>query len=139
WLLEHKPQADDEANGHQVVTTNGKPLDLAALESLLGTSDREIMVDIIQEFVSAARESWTGVHGCAESSDHLALTRAAHGAKGEARNAGALYLGDLYERLESIARHNDRSEVAELLAAIPIELQRVETFADEFIAGRTLQ
>jgi len=113
---------------------NGEPLDITRLEALLGGADRRIVLDIVKEFVNAARESWEQVEGCAKSQDTGALTRMAHGAKGEARNAGAAHLGDLYEQLERTAKRNQMAEIPALLTAIPVELTRVEVFVRNLLS-----
>ncbi len=109
-------------------------LDLNALHELLGSNDRHIIVDVVQEFVLSARESWADVQGQVARKDANGLTRAAHGAKGEARNAGAVALGDLYEELESIAKNDNFEGVDPMLSAIPAELSRVQDFVDRFVA-----
>jgi PAS domain S-box-containing protein len=110
-------------------------LDLKVLHELLGSDDRHIIVDVVQEFVLSAQESWAEVQGQAARKDASGLTRAAHGAKGEARNAGAVALGDLYEELESIAKNDNFEGVEPVLSAIPAELSRVRDFIDRFVAG----
>jgi HPt (histidine-containing phosphotransfer) domain-containing protein len=106
-------------------------IDISVLEDLLGTSDREIVADILHEFIGAAQESWSEVQLSAKTGDGAAVVRAAHGAKGEARNAGAVMLGDLYEELESLATSGDQDGMDRLFATIPKELRRVEHFARE--------
>lgn len=111
-----------------------EPVDIAQLEALLGGADRRIVLDIVKEFVSAAKESWEQVEGCAKLKDTGALTRMAHGAKGEARNAGAAHLGDLYEQLERSAKRNQVADIPALLDAIPVELTRVEVFVRNLLS-----
>jgi len=114
---------------------SAEALDLRVLQGLLGSEDRHIIVDVVQEFVLSARESWVEVQGQAARRDANGLTRAAHGAKGEARNAGAVALGDLYEELERIAKNDNFEAVAPVLSAIPAEIGRVQDFVDRFVAG----
>jgi PAS domain S-box-containing protein len=112
-------------------------LDLNVLHELLGSDDRHIIVDVVQEFVLSARDSWAEVQGQAARKDANGLTRAAHGAKGEARNAGAVALGDLYEELEHLTKNDNFEAVEPVLSAIPAELGRVQDFVDRFVAGVT--
>jgi len=119
----------------QAAKPNSAAVDLSVLQDLLGSADQTILAEIIKEFVSAARDSWRDVESCAARRDADGVGKAAHGAKGEARNAGAILLGDLYEALERNALRNGLEDTADLLSAIPVELQRVENFADNFIAG----
>jgi signal transduction histidine kinase/CheY-like chemotaxis protein/HPt (histidine-containing phosphotransfer) domain-containing protein len=112
-------------------SSNGEAIDMSMLEHLLGTDDQEMIADIIMEFLSAAQESWREVQDNARKRDAGELSKAAHGAKGEAKNVGAVCLGELYEELEQTAKQKGLAGVEGLLAAIPAELQRVEVFAKE--------
>jgi HPt (histidine-containing phosphotransfer) domain-containing protein len=117
------------------MTAGAEALDLKVLQELLGSDDRHIMGDIVQDFALSARESWAEIQAHAALKDTDSLTRAAHGAKGEARNAGATALGDLYEELEHIATNRNFEAVEPVLSAIPAELIRVQEFVDRFVAG----
>jgi PAS domain S-box-containing protein len=117
------------------VRAGSEALDLKVLQELLGSEDRHIIVDVVQEFVLSAKESWIEVQGQVARRDAHGVTNAAHGAKGEARNAGAVALGDLYEELERIAKNDNFEAVEVVLAAIPAELNRVQDFVDRFVAG----
>lgn len=110
-------------------------LDIKVLQEILGSEERRIIVDVVQEFILSARESWAEVQGQVARRDVSGLTKAAHGAKGEARNAGAVALGDLYEELEHIAKNDNFEAAAPLLSAIPAEISRVQDFVDRFVAG----
>jgi CheY-like chemotaxis protein/HPt (histidine-containing phosphotransfer) domain-containing protein len=110
-------------------------LDIKVLQELLGSDERHIIVDVVQEFVLSARESWAEVQGQVARRDVSGLSKAAHGAKGEARNAGAVVLGDLYEELEHVAKNDNFEATTRLLSAIPEELSRVQNFVDRFVAG----
>ncbi len=126
----HLPRAKPEPKRN-----DSAAVDLSLLENLIGTSDQNVLSEIMGEFLAAADESWREVQVSAEKRDPVEITKAAHGAKGEARNVGAVALGDLYEELEHNARQSDLSGLDALMTAIPRELQRVRSFASE-IASR---
>ncbi len=109
---------------------NAAPLDVHMLGELLGSDDRVMIAEVMREFVLAARESWSEVAGQAIRMDAGGISKAAHGAKGEARNAGAVTLGNLYEELEYVARKDNLEAMQPLLSAIPLELGRVQAFVD---------
>jgi len=111
---------------------NAAALDIEILQYLLGSTDRELISDIIGEFMTAAQESWREVQASMQSRDPMEVSKAAHGAKGEARNVGARMLGNLYEELEKAARQKDLDNVDVILTAIPGELERVQTFVNEY-------
>ncbi len=127
----HIPRPVDERPAH------GAAIDLGLLENLLGSSDREMIAEIMAEFVAAAADSWREVQASAEKRDPVELTKAAHGAKGEARNVGAVTLGDLYEELEKSAKQSAMGDIDTLMAAIPGELRRVQSFANEIAARKS--
>ena len=109
-------------------------VDLGLLETVIGTTDRDIIAGIMNEFLAVANDSWRKAQMSVEKRDPLEITKAAHGAKGEARNVGAVVLGDLYEELERSAGGSDVSGLDALLMAIAMELERIRTFAGEFSA-----
>ncbi|MGE4064301.1 MAG: response regulator [Rhodospirillaceae bacterium] len=107
-------------------------LDLKIVQQLLGSEDEKMIADVVQEFATAAGESWTDVQGHFARRDSYGLIRAAHGAKGEARNLGAASLGGLYEKLEYIAQRDDFEAAASVISEISLELSRVQNFAARF-------
>lgn len=115
---------------------NEAAVDLTLLASLIGSADEGVLADIMAEFLAAADDSWREVQVSAAKRDPAEITKAAHGAKGEARNVGAIVLGDLYEELERTARQRDLSGLEELMTAIPAELQRVRNFATQMASRR---
>jgi len=108
-------------------------VDLAAVFELMATDDREIVVDHLKDFSSAAWKSWKHVEINARHTDTTELGVAAHGAKGEAQSAGATALGALYGSLELSAKARDMSNIAQVMRRIPAELARVSTFIDGYI------
>ena len=124
---------DPDASGPEHPGTAS--LDLPALFKMMATDDREIVLDHLKDFSSAAWESWQQVAINARDSDAIELGLAAHGAKGEAQSAGANALGELYGHLEVSAKAGDMGNVALILQRIPAELARVADFIDSYKAG----
>ncbi len=108
------------------------PIDLELLADLLGEADREMFKAVLQEFRGVARGSFDEVAASVRSADMAALAAAAHGAKGEARTAGATRLGNLYAEIETQAKAGDIKAATASLAGAGAELERVEAFITKF-------
>ncbi|MDX2143086.1 MAG: ATP-binding protein [Rhodospirillaceae bacterium] len=104
------------------------PIDMAALADLLGTADTGVLAEVLREFAAAARASFDEVAMSVARDDLPGIMAAAHGAKGEARNAAAVRLGDLYADLEAKARTKDPAALPVVLSDIRAEVARVESF-----------
>lgn len=111
------------------------PIDLKILADLLGEGDREIFSAVFQEFRDVARDSFNEVAESARRADAAALAATAHGAKGEARTAGATRLGDFYSEVEAQAKAGDIKAATATLASAGAELERVEAFIENFAGG----
>ena len=103
-------------------------VDLCVLAELMGSEDEHALTEILKEFLPAALVSFESVKAAATANDPRELRGAAHGAKGEARNAGANALGHLYARIERGAESVTSSELDALIARTEIEVARVEHF-----------
>lgn len=132
WLTPREVSTP-EAMAANRIGGSGDPLDLSILRELLGSDDRKVLIEVVLEFVLAARESWAEVQGHAAQKNQRALSKAAHGAKGEARNVGAVMLGELYEELEAVAKKDNFDATQAVMSAIPAELGRVQTFVERFV------
>jgi PAS domain S-box-containing protein len=133
-----RPAAAPSAPAREKAATNSEAIDLAILHELIGSTDHKIISDIIAEFLTAAQESWRDVQDCVTRGDPREISKAAHGAKGEARNVGAGRLGNLYEELERAASKRRLEGMDLILRGIPNELQRVQLFATD-LAARAAQ
>jgi len=137
WLTNDLVPAGDPAV-HEPDST--KPIaedaiDVTALRELLGTDDRDVVLQILEEFKDAAWNSWREVEGKAADNDTPGLCRAAHGAKGEAKSAGAATLGELYETLEISAKTGHTGNIRPVMRRIPAELSRITDYINSYHAN----
>ena len=105
--------------------TASTPVDVSALEALIGTDPR-VVKEVLQDFrVSAARLSVDLAAACA--AQRAAQTAAiAHKLKSSARSAGALRLGELCADIEIAGHAGDLTAVAALLPAFENEMRTVD-------------
>jgi HPt (histidine-containing phosphotransfer) domain-containing protein len=109
-------------------------VNIGELARILGESDRAVLTEILQRFAVTARESHAEVIDLVLSGDASRLRRAAHGAKGESRNAATSLLGNLYAALEAKAKTGESTTA--LVAEIGAEVARVEAFVAAYAAGQ---
>jgi two-component system sensor histidine kinase/response regulator len=105
--------------------TASAPVDVSALEALIG-SDPQAIKEVLQDFrVSAARLSVDLAAACA--AQRAAQTAAiAHTLKSSARSAGALRLGELCAHIEIAGHAGDLTAVAALLPDFENESKTVD-------------
>jgi len=105
--------------------TASAPVDVSALEALIGT-DPQIIKEVLQDFrMSAARLSADLAAACA--AQRAAQTAAvAHKLKSSARSVGALKLGELCADIEIAGHAGDLTAVAALLPAFETEIRTVD-------------
>lgn len=111
---------------------NETAIDITVLTKLLGTGDSAILAEVLGEFAVSMEKSWAEVRTALAGSDRYAVRSAAHGAKGEAFNAGARTLGSLYAEIEASAGTHASAGGAE----IEREVERVRDFIAQFTQGR---
>jgi signal transduction histidine kinase/CheY-like chemotaxis protein/HPt (histidine-containing phosphotransfer) domain-containing protein len=107
--------------------TASAPVDVGALEALIGT-DPQVIREILQQFrVSAARLSADLAEACAaqRAADAAAI---AHKLKSSARSVGALKLGDLCSNIEIAGHAGDLTAVAALLPGFDTEIRTVDEY-----------
>jgi signal transduction histidine kinase/HPt (histidine-containing phosphotransfer) domain-containing protein len=103
------------------------PVDVSALEALIG-KDRRLIEEFLQEFrVSAARSSADLAEACAaqRAADAASI---AHKLKSSARCVGALKLGDLCSDIEIAAHADDLAVVVALLPGFETEIRTVDEY-----------
>ena len=105
--------------------TASAPVDVSALEALIGT-DPQVIKEVLQDFrVSAARLSVDLAAACV--AQQTAQTAAiAHKLKSSARSAGALRLGELCADIEIAGHAGDLTAVAALLPDFENEMRSVD-------------
>jgi CheY-like chemotaxis protein len=104
------------------------PLDLARLANLAGT-DTAFMSELVGVFRTSAALLLTELRrALAAGPDRTQLLREAHRLKGASANVGAMGLGELAVRLESLAPAADREELERCVEAIAAELAELDRF-----------
>ena len=78
-------------------------VDFAALAEILGDDDPAGLSEILDFFVEGFSENLQALADALAAEDRMAIRDTAHGAKGEARNAGATLLGNILMELEDRA------------------------------------
>jgi signal transduction histidine kinase/DNA-binding response OmpR family regulator len=105
-------------------------LDLQVLPSALGTDDAPLIALAYRLFLAESKKHGEGIRACAGLRIATELHHIAHGAKGDARNAGATILGNLLQELELAASSSDWERVDSLVAQITAEQGRVADFIE---------
>jgi signal transduction histidine kinase/CheY-like chemotaxis protein/HPt (histidine-containing phosphotransfer) domain-containing protein len=103
------------------------PVDVSALEALVG-SDQQIIRELLQEFrVTAVRSAAELANACAAQrpADAAAI---AHKFKSSARSVGALKLGDLCSAMEAAAAAGELAALAALLPQFEAEMAAVDGY-----------
>jgi signal transduction histidine kinase/DNA-binding response OmpR family regulator len=108
----------------------GATLDLQVLPSALGTDDAHLLAVAYRLFLSESKKHGEGIRTCAGLRIAAELNQIAHGAKGDARNAGATILGNFLQELELAASSSDWERVDALVADITAEQGRVADFIE---------
>jgi signal transduction histidine kinase/CheY-like chemotaxis protein len=109
---------------------SGAALDLQVLPAALGTDDAESLASAYRLFLTESKKHGEGIRACAGLRIAAELHHIAHGAKGDARNAGATNLGNLLQGLEQAASSSDWERVDALVAEITVEQGRVADFIE---------
>jgi signal transduction histidine kinase/CheY-like chemotaxis protein len=109
---------------------SGTTLDIQVLPAALGTSDAESLAVAYRLFLSESKKHGERIRTCAGLRIAAELKDIAHGAKGDARNAGATILGDLLQALELAASSSDWERVDALAVEITAEQGRVADFIE---------
>ncbi len=123
--------------GEQVVVTNQEPaIDLTVLQEVLGPDEPELLYDVLSEFAKSSKQSLATLEAAVLNGRLNGVKVAAHGAKGEARSAGAVYLGQLYAEVERQAKAGDLAAATDAAKPLAGELRRVEEFIAEYLVAQ---
>ena len=111
---EDAPQLSD-----QPPTTDDQPaVDLAKLTEILGEADPAVHFEMLEIFVECFDELQERIVGALAAQEWLELSASAHAAKGAARNAGAVALGDVLFRLEKSGPQGSKADLEELVQQV---------------------
>ncbi len=129
WVNSNAESSGDELG--EPFRAMDRAIDLSIIEGIFGADDREGVALLLAEIVKSAPESFKSVADAAFQGGGVELANAAHAAKGEAQNAGALRLSDLYQQLESDAKAGIVGDIDRRLAELEAEMNRVINTASE--------
>jgi two-component system sensor histidine kinase/response regulator len=127
WLPTASPaktsQGSSSATGH----STSVPVQVSALEALVGT-DPELIREFLQEFVvNAARLAAELIRACEEGQLRTAA-EIAHKLKSSSRSVGALQLGELAAAMEAAGNAGDPVLLAGLLPSFEREMASVDKY-----------
>jgi signal transduction histidine kinase/DNA-binding response OmpR family regulator/HPt (histidine-containing phosphotransfer) domain-containing protein len=125
--------ARDVGSVHARPPSPAATLDTQVLPAALGTSDPAILALTYRLFLSELKKHGEAIAACAVLRIAADLSHVAHGAKGDARNAGAVILADLLQALESAAVSNDWQRVDALVTEILLQQGKVEDLIQRHI------
>lgn len=110
-------------------TSAGSPIDLTALDRLkktLGSKAKGMFPVLLASFFNDAKKLQIQARQAADDGNAADLRRAVHTLKSNARNFGALNLGELCQQLENCAKEGDLENAAAQLAEIAKEFEQAK-------------
>jgi signal transduction histidine kinase/CheY-like chemotaxis protein len=108
------------------------PIDWAALGAILGTADRADLHEVASFFADSFSRLLEDLEEALEAEDDEDLVRAAHSAKGAARNGAATKLAAMMADIEQAARDGEEGEAQrQRLAAAKEEFARLRQWLAE--------
>jgi len=116
------------------VEMDAAPVDLQSLSQTTQEYDEAFVREILLLFRASEADTATELLDVIRTRDPIALTNAAHKAKGGALSAFAGKLAYLYGDLEKAARLEDWPKIDSLAPEIDAELRHVIAFIDDFAA-----
>ena len=108
-------------------------IDLSGLTEIMGSDDPEPITQVLAAFLATAGTSLAYIEEALASGDRKRIKAATHGAKGDARNASATALADIYAELESRNKDGDQAASQALATSAALEVRRVEDFIREHL------
>jgi two-component system sensor histidine kinase/response regulator len=123
--LERWLPADSHSNTSQ--GSSSVPVQVSALEALVGT-DPKLIQEFLREFaVNAARLATELTHACMEGQSRAAA-EVAHKLKSSSRAVGALKLSELVAAIEAAGNAGDLALLAKLLSGFEREMAAVNEY-----------
>jgi len=127
-----QPKTDHLGLAEDSVGMGAAPVDLQSLSQTTQEYDEAFVREILLLFRASEADTATELFDVIRTRDPIALTNAAHKAKGGALSAFAVKLADLYGDLENAARLEDWPQIDSLAPQIDAELRHVVAFIDDF-------
>ena len=109
---------------------------LNTLRMLDPEGDGVFFAKLLETFLESAREDLRLIENALHSADAQTLRNKAHSLKGSSRNIGSETMGDLCQKLESLADEASREKVPGILGALREEFARVEKEIRDELASR---
>jgi PAS domain S-box-containing protein len=113
------------------------PVDISALEALVGT-DPSVIQEFLREFAASAAQAGLELVAACRMQQPKHAAQIAHRLKSSARSVGASSLGDLCAGIEAAGNAADLPALAGLLPAFERELATVEQYLSARSAGSHL-
>jgi CheY-like chemotaxis protein/HPt (histidine-containing phosphotransfer) domain-containing protein len=135
WIGAADSAPGARAEAQKVNGADGKPFDLSIIRDVLGDADDGTVREMLTAFGQAAQESWKEVERALGGIDAIQIERAAHGAKGEARTAGAVGLVAAYQQMEEAARLQNLPRARVMGEAARKEIGRVLAYIESGSLG----
>ena len=92
------------------------------------TNDRELLRQLLQEFLEAAPEQLGTLDEAVRRGDAKTLQSEAHRLKGAAGNLSARFIADFALKLETSGRNGDLSGAHEMIAELRTELKKLQEY-----------
>jgi two-component system sensor histidine kinase/response regulator len=127
WLPAAGPGKASQGSSSTAGHASSVPVQVSALEALVGT-DPQLIQELLQEFaVSAARLAAELTRACKEGQSRTAA-EVAHKLKSSSRSVGALQLGELAAAMEAAGNAGDPALLTELLPGFEREMNSVDVY-----------
>jgi two-component system, sensor histidine kinase and response regulator len=127
WLPAASPSKMWQCSSSVPGRLSSVPVQVSALEALVGT-DPDLIQEFLQEFaVGAARLAAELTHSC-KAGQSRAAAEVAHKLKSSSRSVGALQLSELAAAMEAAGNAGDPALLTELLPAFEREMASVDEY-----------
>jgi len=110
-------------------------IDQAALDSLLATTDREFVGELIDAYLEDSPGLIAAMLQALAEANATEFTRAAHSLKSSSASLGAASLSDLAKELEHLGKDSKLTGAASKLKQLAGLFEQVKTALEEFKRG----
>jgi HPt (histidine-containing phosphotransfer) domain-containing protein len=110
-------------------------LDQASLDSLLATTDREFVGELIDAYLEDSPALIAGMQQALADANTTEFTRAAHSLKSSSASLGAASLSDLAKELEHLGKESKLTGAAPKLEQLAGLFEQVRTDLEEYKRG----
>ena len=127
WLPAASPSKTSQGSPSAAGHSSSVPVQVSALEALVGT-DPQLIQELLQEFVvNAARLAAVLTRACKEGQSRVAA-EVGHKLKSSSRSVGALQLSELAAAMEAAGNAEDPALLTELLPGFEREMASVDVY-----------